>query len=125
MLTLSFIHNVAPKKTKPKTMDRKRDNSIHRKITLFISFQDPIFKQRSNPHRKPCVHKFGTKKLYTGVIMSVSTSLWIIPSQIYEQTLYHCKPKCTAAVHVVNRIFFTNQMLPDLSNCSSKTVLAF
>ena len=46
--------------------------SIHREITLFISFQDPIFKQRSTPHRKPCVHKFGTKKLYTGVIMSVS-----------------------------------------------------
>ena len=24
------------------------------------------------PHRKPCVHKSGTKKLSTGVIMSVS-----------------------------------------------------
>ena len=51
---------------------REKLKSIHRKITLFISFQDPIFKQRSTPHRKPCVHKFGTKKLYTGVIMSVS-----------------------------------------------------
>ena len=51
---------------------REKLKSIHRKITLFISFQDPIFKQRSTPHWKPCVHKFGTKKLYTGVIMSVS-----------------------------------------------------
>ena len=46
--------------------------SIHREITLFISFQDPIFKQRSTPHRKPCVQKFSTKKVYTGEIMSVS-----------------------------------------------------
>ena len=34
--------------------------------------QDPIFKQRSNPHRKPCLQKFSAKKLYTGKIMSVS-----------------------------------------------------
>ena len=72
MLTLSFIHNFAPKKTKPKTMDRKRDNSIHRKITLFISFQNPIFKQRNTPHRKPCVQKFSTKKLSSDEIMSVT-----------------------------------------------------
>ena len=55
-------------------MDRK--TNIHRKITLFISFQDPIFKQRStpplSPDRKPCEQRFGTKKLYTGEIMSVS-----------------------------------------------------
>ena len=41
-------------------------------VTLFISFQDPIFKQKSTPHRKPCVQKFITQKLYTGEIMSVS-----------------------------------------------------
>ena len=92
MLTLSFIHNFAPQKIKPKTMDRKTKaaKSIHRNITLFISFQDPIFKQRSTPHRKPCVQKFSTKKLYTEEIMSISGFLtkllvvWIIPSQIYE-----------------------------------------
>ena len=71
MLTLLFIHNFAPKKFKPKAMDRK-NKSILRKITLFISFQDLIFGQRSIPHRKPCVQKFSTKKLYTGEIMSVS-----------------------------------------------------
>ena len=52
-------------------MDRKTEKHSQ-EITLFISFQDPIFKQRSTPHRKPCVHKFGTKKLYTRAIMSVS-----------------------------------------------------
>ena len=69
MLTLSFIHNFAPEKIKPKTMDRKTKAFI----TLFISFQDPIFKQRSTTHRKPCVEIFSTKKLYTKEIMSVST----------------------------------------------------
>ena len=57
MLTLSFIHNFAPKKFKPKTMDRKTKAFTGK---LFISFQDPIFKQRGTPHRKP----FSTKKLY-------------------------------------------------------------
>ena len=52
--------------------------SIHREITLFISFQDPIFKQRSTPHRKPCVQKFSTKKLYTEEIMSVSA----VPNEV-------------------------------------------
>ena len=70
MLTLSFLHNFAPKKIKPKTMDRKQEHS--QEITLFISFQDPIFKQRNTPHRKPCVQKFSTKKFYTEEIMSVT-----------------------------------------------------
>ena len=65
MVTLSFIHNFAPK-------NGQKNKSIQRKITLFISFQDPIFKQRNTPHRKPCVQRFCTKKLYTGEIMSVS-----------------------------------------------------
>ena len=71
MLTLSFIHNFAPKKNYAEN-DGQKNKSIHRNITLFISFQDPIFKQRSTPHRKPCVQKFSTKKLYTEEIMSVS-----------------------------------------------------
>ena len=42
--------------------------------------------------------------------------VWIISSQIYEQnninfdpSIINCKPKCIAALHIVNRIFFTNQ----------------
>ena len=76
MLTLSFIHNFAPKKLAEN--DGQKNKSIHRKITLFISFQDPIFMQRSNPHRKPCVQKFSTKKLYTEEIMSVSA----VPNEV-------------------------------------------
>ena len=63
--------------------------SIHRKITLFISFQDTIFKQRSTPHRKPCVRKFGTKKLHTGVIMSVSA----VPNEESTKDLVVDNPK--------------------------------
>ena len=72
MLTLSFIHNFAPKKIKPKRMDRKT-KAFTEKLPCSFLFQDPIFKQRNDPHRKPCVQKFSTKKLYTEEIMSVST----------------------------------------------------
>ena len=68
MLTPSIIHNFAPKNIKPKTMDRKT-----KALTgILYSFQNPIFKQRSTPHREPCVQKFSSKKLYTEEIMSVS-----------------------------------------------------
>ena len=76
MLTLSFIHNFAPKKIKPKTMDRKAKTFTFNNITLFISFQDS--KQRSTPRRKPCVQNFSTKKLYTEEIMSVSA----VPNEV-------------------------------------------
>ena len=68
MLTPSIIHNFAPKNIKPKTMDRKTKAFTG----ILYSFQDPIFKQRSTPHRERCVQKFSTKKLYTEEIMSVS-----------------------------------------------------
>ena len=42
--------------------------------------------------------------------------VWIIPCQIYEQnnlnfdpSIIKCKPKCTAALHIVKIFFFTNQ----------------
>ena len=68
MLTLSIIHNFASKNIKPKTRDRKTKAFTG----ILYSFQDPIFKQRSTPHREPCVQKFSTKKLHTEEIMSVS-----------------------------------------------------
>ena len=62
MLTLSFIHNFATKKKiKPKTMDRKTK-----------AFTGSNFQAKKHPHRKPCVQKFSTNKLYTEEIMSVS-----------------------------------------------------
>ena len=74
MLTLSIIHNFAPKNIKPKTRDRKTKAFTG----ILYSFQDPIFKQRSTPHREPCVQKFSTKKLYTEEIMSVSA----VPNEV-------------------------------------------
>ena len=59
------------------------------KITLFISSQDQIFKQRSTPHRKPCVQKFITEKLYKGKIMSVS----VVPNAESNKDLLVDNPK--------------------------------
>ena len=70
MLALSFTHNFAPKKLSQKRWTEKQEHSQEDYPVHF--FQDPVFKQRSTPHRKPCVQKFSTKKLYTGEIMSVS-----------------------------------------------------
>ena len=70
MLTLSFIQNFAPKKFRAKTMDRKT-----KAFTGKLPCSSPSriqFSSEKYPHRKLCVPKFGTKKLYTGVIMSVS-----------------------------------------------------
>ena len=67
MLTLSFIHNFATKKK----LSRKRWTEKQKHS------QELIFKQRNTPHRKPCVQKFGTNKLYTEEIMSVSA----VPSE--------------------------------------------
>ena len=62
MLTLSFIHNFATKeKLSRKRWTEKQKHS-----------QEPIFKQRNTPHRKPCVQKFSTNKFYAEEIMSVS-----------------------------------------------------
>ena len=67
MLTPSFIHNFAPKKKKPKTMDRKT-----KAFTGKLPCSCPSRKAKKHPHRKPCVQKFSTKKLYTEEIMSVN-----------------------------------------------------
>ena len=40
MLTPSFIHNFAQKKKKKAENDGQKNKSIHRKITLFMSFQE-------------------------------------------------------------------------------------
>ena len=69
MLTLSFIHDFAQKKKK--TLSRKLWTEKQKHS------QDPIFKQRNTPHRKPCVQKFSTNKFYTEEIMSVSA----VPSE--------------------------------------------
>jgi len=66
MLALSFTHNFAPQKLSQKRWTEKQEHSQEDYPVHF--FQE----QRSTPHRKPCVQKFSTKKLYTGEIMSVS-----------------------------------------------------
>ena len=77
MLTISFIHNFAPQKIKPKTMDRKT-----KAFTGILPCLSPSRIQFSSkeapPHRKPCVQKFSTKKLYTEEIMSVSA----VPNEV-------------------------------------------
>ena len=80
MLTLSFIHNFVAKKIKPKTMDRKT-----KALTGILPCSCPSRIQFSSkeappppPHRKPCVQKFSTKKLYTEEIMSVS----VVPIEV-------------------------------------------
>ena len=40
MLTPSFIHNFAQKQKKKAENDGQKNKSIHRKITLFMSFQE-------------------------------------------------------------------------------------
>ena len=60
MLTLSFIHNFA----RPKKLSRKRwtDEQKHSQeyYPVHLLPGTNIFKQRSTPHRKPCVQKSST-----------------------------------------------------------------
>ena len=71
MLTLPFIHNFAPKKFKSKTMDRKT-KAFTGKVPCSSPSRIPFSSKEAQPHRKPCGQRFGTKKLYTGEIMSAS-----------------------------------------------------
>ena len=107
MLTLSFILSLGSQKISAKN-NAYKNKSIHRKITLFFSLQDPIFKQRSTPPLK-----------------ALCVKILVIPSQIYEQNNQNFDPsiiKLQAVVHIVNRTFLQIKMLLDLSNCSAKTV---
>ena len=87
MLTLSFIHNFAPKNLSQKQWTEKQKHSQENYPVHLLP--GPIFKQRSTPHRKPCVQKFGTKKLYTGEIMSVSA----VPNTEINKDLVVDNPK--------------------------------
>ena len=71
MLTLSFIDNFAPKKIKPKTKDRKTKALTGTYYTVHLLPGSNV-QARKHLHRKPCVQKTSTKKLYTEEIMSVS-----------------------------------------------------
>ena len=70
MLTLSFIH--ATKKFKPKKMDRKTEKHSQENYPVHLLPGSNFQAKKHPPHRKPCVHKSGTKRLYTGEKMFVS-----------------------------------------------------
>ena len=70
MLTLSFIHNFAAKKISRKRWTEKQKHSQENYPVHLLPGSN--FKLRNTPHRKPCVQKFSTKKLYTEEIMSVT-----------------------------------------------------
>ena len=71
MLTLSFIHNFAPKKFKQKTMDRKT-KAFTGKLPCSSPSRIQFSNKEATPTESPVYKKFSTKKLYTGEIMSAS-----------------------------------------------------
>ena len=93
MLTLSFIHNFAPRKIKPKTMDRKT-KAFTGKLSCSSPSSIQFSSKEAPPTRKPCVQKFSTKKLYAEEIMSASA----VPNEvtrcvdIYEQNNLNFDP---------------------------------
>ena len=70
MLTLSFTRNFAPEKLSQKRWTEKQKHSQENYPVHLLPGSN--FQAKKHPHRKPCVQKFGTKKLYTREIMSVS-----------------------------------------------------
>ena len=70
MLTLSFIHNFAPKNLSQKQWTEKQNHSQENYPVHLLPGSH--FQAKKHPHRKPCEQRFGTKKFYTGEIMSVS-----------------------------------------------------
>ena len=71
MLTLSFTHNFAPEKLSQKRWTEKQKHSQENYPVHLLPGSS--FQAKKHPHRKPCVQKFSTKKLYTGEKMFVST----------------------------------------------------
>ena len=70
MLTLSFTRNFAQEKLSQKRWTEKQKHSQENyPVHLLPGYN---FQAKRQPHRKPCVQKFSTKKLYTGEIMSAS-----------------------------------------------------
>ena len=93
MLTLHSFYNLAPKKFKPKTM--------HIKTKAFTE------KLPCSSHSR--IH-FQVKK--HPPLKALCVKILVIPSQIYMQNNQTFDPsiiKLQAVVHIVNRIFFTNQ----------------
>ena len=78
-------------------MDRKT-KAFTGKNTLFASFQ---FSSKEAPHRKPCVQKFSTKKLYTGEIMHVGAA----PNKENNKELVVNNPKQNLEAKYFNRNF--------------------
>ena len=76
MLTLSFIDNFAPKKLRRKRRTGKQKLSQEHYTVHLLPGSN--FQARKRLHRKPCVQKISTKKLYTEEIMSVSA----VPNEV-------------------------------------------
>ena len=70
MLTLHSFITLLQKNLSQKQWTEKQKHSQENYPVHLLP--GSIFKQRSTPHRKPCVQNFGTKKLYTREIMSIS-----------------------------------------------------
>ena len=72
MLTLSFIHNFAPKKkVKPKTMDRKKKKHSQENYPVHLLLGSN-FQAKKHLPEKALWQKFSAKKVCTEEIMSVS-----------------------------------------------------
>ena len=98
MLTLHLFYNLAPKKFKPKTMHIKQKHSQKNYPVLLIPGSN--FQAKKHPPLK-----------------ALCVKILVIPSQIYEQNNQNFDPsiiKLQAVVHIVNRIFFTNQNVAGL-----------
>ena len=70
MLTLSFIHNFAPKKISRKRQTEKQKHSQENYPVHLLPGSN--FEAKKHPPRKALCTKFSTKKLCTEEIMSVT-----------------------------------------------------
>ena len=59
------------------------------------------FRAKKHPHRKPCVQKFSTKKLYTGEILQVGAA----PNKENNKELVVNNPKQNLEAKYFNRKF--------------------
>ena len=77
MLTLSIIHNFAPKKklSRKGWTEKQKNSQEYYPVHLLPGSN---FQAKKHSHREPCVQKFSTKKLYTEEIMSVS----VLPNEV-------------------------------------------
>ena len=77
MLTLSFIHNFAPQKIKPKTMDRKT-KAFPGIFPCSSPSRNQYFQAKKHPPQKAFLTNLVLKKLYSGEIMSVTA----VPNEV-------------------------------------------